>query len=582
MGRSASDSHGTILTDDEIRTIESLATDEWADGKSVLANIGAVINRGVSEGRFTQDQASQDLFIALSVAKGCKLSFDYESFWTAAEWLKDAEASGRGCGEWYSRYAESLMYTGRPAVAREYLERGAIEAPGDARIWYLLSILRHHYGDDPGSEKALETAFAIMPDRHILKRLEEAIAEGMSTEDMLAMRSDFNDSDDLGNLVDSARTEEERKAMSGWIFCDRESLDALKDKLGVNGWTSGNPYCSFMTGLCSCPVTLEMNEAFASKCDPQALLCILKNSESMKTEAIAHLIQKAGDAILTMVGLRVHSDLAVTLHFSAGGDREYDVAFDKELQLVSDSVGGPYAAILLLDDPKWDPQAILDTLRSRWGIVLAGVEIEGNSITGAHGEDLVLITKADSKVPGTEVEEAAQRNYFGDGMEDVLERYNTHIIVALVNHGGSPLKAAEHFLSVVDSCIRNTSCVGVYRNNVVYQTDLWTDGIEQYHSEHIVPFILLVWTMMYDSDDGICACTCGMEEFCREEIEIMYSKEDLNDVFAMMHNLVSIILPSNQSSWEGFGFEFNGTDYELRREVGEMLQKPCLRVVRSR
>ena len=154
--------------------------------------------------------------------------------------------------------------------------------------------------------------------------------------------------------------------------------------------------------------------------------------------------------------------------------------------------------------------------------------------------------------------------------------------MALVNHGGSPLKAAEHFLSVVDSCIRNTSCVGVYRNNVVYQTELWTDGIEQYHSEHIVPFILLVWTMMFDSDDGICACTSGMEEFCREEIEIMYSKEDLNDVFAMMHNLVSIILPSNQSSWEGFGFEFNGTDYELRREVGEMLQKPCLRVVKSR
>ena len=146
----------TMLTDEEVETLQGFAGNEYMHGSSMAATLSSMIEHGVAEGRFTEDEATKDVYIALSMAKACKATCNYEAFWAAVKWLAPLESKASDCPEWNRRYGESLMYSGKASMALEFLERGSQRFPRDAHMSYLLSLARYALGDSGGAAKAVE------------------------------------------------------------------------------------------------------------------------------------------------------------------------------------------------------------------------------------------------------------------------------------------------------------------------------------------------------------------------------------------------------------------------------------------
>ena len=144
----------SVLGPEEIEALESFSDGSTTDCSGMLEYLGHFISKGVSEGRFTEKQAHHDLGIALWVAYACNNLDDYEHYYTASEWLSRVEDIASGCGVWYYRYANALMYCGKPSRALEYCERGIREDPDYPWTWLTLGRLRSHFGDRRGAEEA--------------------------------------------------------------------------------------------------------------------------------------------------------------------------------------------------------------------------------------------------------------------------------------------------------------------------------------------------------------------------------------------------------------------------------------------
>ncbi len=560
----------TMLTDEEVETLQGFAGNEYMHGSSMAATLSSMIEHGVAEGRFTEDEATKDVYIALSMAKACKATCNYEAFWAAVKWLAPLESKASDLPEWLRRYGESLMYSGKASMALEFLERGSQRFPDDAHMSYLLSLVRYALGDPEGAAKAVEGIEGLM-------QAADAYRDGRPLSDALGLKVRFDDSDAFGSWVDYAT---DMSSMADWIVCDRTALASFKEAVGAQSWSSDSPHCTFMIADRAATFTLEMNEAFVSKADPRRVRLIIDSLDSLIADAVQSLSKGSGDLILTLRHVSIRPDMSVRLVLTDHEGNERIVDFDAELQPVLRNAGGPFVSMILLKKPKWDPQAVLAKLRDKWGIVLTALQVEDNQIIGSHDGNMVLISKVDSRIPGNEIDEAAQRNYMDRGaMVAAARSYKGHIIVAVINHSNRNLESALDMVKITESCIDPQTCFGIYRNEIVYSPAMWTEGSDGILLDNIVPWHLLVWPSLY-ADNGLhSSVTTGMADFCLDEVEAVDLPVPPSDLFNVVCTVAGGAISSPTSGWDGMDFEFNGRRYKLSRAKGELVNGPCMRIV---
>ena len=220
-----------------------------------------------ASGKFTEKQAHQDLQIALWYAFACNNLDDYLYYCQAADWMKDSEASAKGCGTWYYRYAVALMYCGRLEEARDYAERGAAEEPDYPWIWLEVGKLRSHFGDKAGALAAVERGLALVPGDYEFLTLREEINAGATLEQMeyhwinpeadASLQAGLDDdADDKQRAIACIRVDDAGLAAFHEIFRPKPE-DYLKN----------DPYCAFHYPVKghSVEVAFRMNEAGLSK-----------------------------------------------------------------------------------------------------------------------------------------------------------------------------------------------------------------------------------------------------------------------------------------------------------------------------
>ncbi|MFR4440155.1 MAG: suppressor of fused domain protein, partial [Hungatella sp.] len=154
---------GSLLSAKDIETLESF--DDGVSGyfSKMLHWLEDFVEQGVQKGQFTEQQARQDLQIALWHSFACNNLDVYRYYYKAAQWMKDSEKNAGGCATWYYRYSVALMYCSRLEEALDYAEQGIKEEPDYPWIWLQVGKLRAHFGNKTGALEAVEHGLALEP-----------------------------------------------------------------------------------------------------------------------------------------------------------------------------------------------------------------------------------------------------------------------------------------------------------------------------------------------------------------------------------------------------------------------------------
>lgn len=569
-----------ILGPDDIKTFESFIEEDSGDFKGLLESIAKTIADGLDAKRFNEDDVHSDLEIALWISYACLNIGDYEHCYTSCEWLSRVENQASGCGQWFYRYANSLMYCGKPRLALEYVLRGVSEEPAYPWNWLTLGRLRSHYGDRDGALAAAKKGLELMPADPEFGLLVRDIEEGTPLE-VMEVRPDPADpapqSVEFAFESNDPSLAAKAEAVMG-IVVDTKALQEIKKVLGPSGWIADHPYCTFMKEgpRGQVMVTLAMDEAYLSKMPADRLRNIVGSIPGMEAAARKMLPPDRQNAPL--YGLTIDRRLRPMLSF---GDFENDpqtIPFDEDLQPIRPNYkGGPFVAFVLLSDENCDYEVIRKALSDDWGIPCRQ-STENGSLVFEHGGDLVAYNLIKGQVPDGEAQENARNNYLWEGALDATEKHRSHLLVALVNHGESPIDAGILHTKLVAAACRLDNVVGVYFTGTVVSPESYLE-----EAEHIrkgtIPLLDWVWFGLYQSEEGCGGYTRGLTVFGKGELEVVNFEGDLQTVRDILVDVAFYLLQEDATLDPGDGISLpTGDVLTVTRSPGYSLDEETLKI----
>ena len=569
-----------VLRPEDISKFESFVEGDSGDFAGLLECIGHAIAEGLKDARFTEKQLHEDVEAAMWVSYACMNIGDYEHYYTACQWLSSVERQASGSGAWYYRYANSLMYCGKPRLAMEYLSRGIEKEPDYPWNYLTLGRLKSHYGDTEGAEKLAQKGLELVPDDPEFIALIEGIRDGTPFEEM-EMR--FPEDPETPGVEasefcsgDGARSAARSEAIRG-IFVDEKSLASIKKTLDPQGWIADHPYCTFMKEIRGrqCLITLAMNEAYLSKMPADRIENIIDSVPKMEGEARSLLKPEQSESPL--YGVTVDRSFGAVLSFGDEANGTSSIGFDADLKPIRPKiVGGPFMAVVLLSEDSVDFDLIKERLSDRG--IKCRQEPEGDNLVFEVDGNLAMYCMVHEPVPNGEAEESARSNYFWQEAVETAAKHKAHILVALVNHDESAVRAATVHTQMVASACGLSNAIGIYyQGSVVKPEDYLQASVAI--KEGKLPLEDWVWFGLYYNGDKACGYTTGMCTLGKDEIEIIDSDMDLPSVRDVLYDIAYHMIESESSLSDGDEIELQGGRvFRITRSAGEAVDGESLKI----
>lgn len=254
----------TLLKQEDIAILQSF--DEGTSGYfgKMLQYLEDFIKQGVAENSFTEQEAKEDLEIALWYSFACNNIDEYYYYYKAKEWMPSSEKNAAGCAMWYYRYSCALMHCGELEKALQYAEQGAKEDAGYPWVWLQLGKLRSHFGNKEGALQAVEQGLSLVPDDYEFLTLRQEIEGGASLEKMVFhwINPEFDK-----KLQDGTDEDHDLKMRTGSCLILRpEKLKLNKELFKFRDWNTDGPYCTghYYVQNQKLEIVFAMNEAGVS------------------------------------------------------------------------------------------------------------------------------------------------------------------------------------------------------------------------------------------------------------------------------------------------------------------------------
>ena len=226
---------------------------------------------------------------------------------------------------------------------------------------------------------------------------------------------------------------------------------------------------------------------------------------------------------------------------------------------------GRFGGLLLLERPRWDIIQFKEDLHRRWGVVVENEHVSdsGNVLIFALDGCVVAICLMAGPVPGREAEEAAAGNYMWPQALEATEGHQAHLMVAVMGQLLPLPERGKLFVKVMDACCQQQGAIGVCLKGAVIQPEYYQSAAQMIR-EGMLPVFNWIWFGLRLREEGLCAYTCGMDAFGKDEIEILDTNADPAALRGFLSDIASCVLERDLMLSDG--------DRSEERRVG----KECL------
>ena len=201
------------------------------------------------------------------------------------------------------------------------------------------------------------------------------------------------------------------------------------------------------------------------------------------------------------------------------------------------NVLGGFVLYKSAENMDWDK--FLENLRNDWNIVPED-PVKDNSIVFKVDDMVVACTLMPVPIPNGEAESAAKYNIlWKDGYKEVAE-HKAHVMLAVMNKF-DPLAQAMLFAKVACSLLKLEGSIGIYKDPTVYESRFYIRFAETIKDGEC-PMPILIYVGMYLTKQGLCAFTSGMRYFGWEEIEIINSQQQPDDVIGFLLSIAEYVV----------------------------------------
>lgn len=244
---------------------------------------------------------------------------------------------------------------------------------------------------------------------------------------------------------------------------------------------------------------------------------------------------------------------------------------------------GTFVNFVLLEDIAFDKEALLKNLKEDWQIEDQepdeddgsddddeddededdeydedGEDIEerDDTVVISYGGGIAVISLMPGPIPEDEIVYHAGSNFRWKNAVETVKRHKAHILVSFMGRNVPVSEAGKIMVKLVSAACKQKGVLGIYANGTVYQPEFYL-ACAQMAKEGEFPIYNLVWFGLYQGKNGICGYTNGMRHLGYDEMEIIDSKENPNDITDMLLSIASYVITSDVILKDGETIGFN-------------------------
>ena len=239
---------------------------------------------------------------------------------------------------------------------------------------------------------------------------------------------------------------------------------------------------------------------------------------------------------------------------------------------------GSFAGSVLLSKAEWDKEQLIRNLREEWGIVDEepdeGDEDDENSddaVVMRVGGMMLIVTLFHGHIPDNEAEINAENNYMWPEAVEVAKAHKAHIMVAVLGEEEKLLERGKLFTKAMAVCCKQKYATGVYTSGVVFEPRFY-EGLADMLKEDELPIFNWVWFGLYRSEGGLNGYTYGMDVFGKEEMEVLNTDAEPEELRDFLASLASYVLACDVTLQDGETIGFSADDkHTITRSPGVSL-----------
>ena len=176
--------------------------------------------------------------------------------------------------------------------------------------------------------------------------------------------------------------------------------------------------------------------------------------------------------------------------------------------------GNVLAGFVLYTDANMDWLRFKKFLKDDWNIVPQD-DVKDNAMVFKVGDMVVACSLMPNPVPNKEAENAAKYNILWKEGANEVAKHQAHVMLA--------------------------DAIGIYKDPTVYEKNFYVNFAETIKDGEY-PMPILIYTGMYLAKTGLCAFTSGMRFFGYEEMEIVDSPKQPNDLLGFLLSISEYVL----------------------------------------
>ena len=236
---------------------------------------------------------------------------------------------------------------------------------------------------------------------------------------------------------------------------------------------------------------------------------------------------------------------------------------------------GVFTGFVLLSKGEWDKEQFIRDMKEKWDIAVdeydASEEKDDDALVFEVGDMVAAVSLATYPIPNGEAELNAENNYMWEDAVKVAKEHCAHIMVAVLGKEENLLEKGKLYTKVVAACCRQEYATGIYTSGVVFEPRFY-EGFADMMKEDELPIFNWVWFGLYQSEGGLNGYTYGMDVFGKEEMEVLNTDAEPEDLRDFLASLASYVLACDVTLQDGETIGFSADDkHTITRSPGVSL-----------
>ena len=361
---------------------------------------------------------------------------------------------------------------------------------------------------------------------------------------------------------------EDHVAITGIFGIGREKSCSLCGELGSQFMIDEWEYPAIGVAICDCPSAgHDMIFLDYRACGPQGEPAVV-HVDQENDYKITHLADSFEEFIRGLEHeSRYDSDEDVE-------DLNEDVDADEEETDRKSS----FAGSVLLSKAEWDKEQFVRELQEEWGIADDGLEEDneddensGDAVVMQVSGMMLVATFFHGHIPDSEAEINAENNYMWPEAVEAAKAHKAHIMVAVLGEEEKLLERGKLFTKAMAVCCKQKYVTGVFTSGVVFEPRFY-EGFANMMKEDELPIFNWVWFGLYRSEGGLNGYTYGMDVFGKEEMEVLNTDAEPEDLRDFLASLASYVLACDVTLKDGETIGFSADDkHTITRSAGVSL-----------